>query len=100
MMLFLKSRDYLSLKILVIPFTTLYQLTKFEAPCYSTFPNSLITIVQCPNSQKAITLKNKITFFKKFHQEMYSPSSISWPILRLLPVIILLDCFITSFHTM
>ena len=41
----------------------LYQLTKFEAPSYNSFWDILVTSFQCQNLQRAITWKNKITFF-------------------------------------
>ena len=34
---------------------SVYQLTKFEAPSFNHFRNSLITSFHCPNSQKAKT---------------------------------------------
>ena len=40
------------------------QLTMFEAASYNNFLDILITSFQCPNLQRAITGKNKITFFK------------------------------------
>ena len=38
--------------------------------------------------QRAITLKNKITFFKKSHQVIYSLFSISCPSLKVLAVLV------------
>ena len=43
---------------------------------------------QCPNLQRAITLKNKITFLLNFHQIIYSSSSSNWSCLKLLDTII------------
>ena len=66
MVLFSKTRVILSLKLkLALPLTILYQLATFEAPSYNHFRNSLITIFQCPNSKRAITLKNNNNFFSK-----------------------------------
>ena len=48
----------------------------------------MITNFQSPNLQREIIEKNKITFFLNFHQLIYSSSSISWPSLKLLAVII------------
>ena len=41
----------------------LYQLTKFEAPSYTSFRDIMITNFQSPNLQRDIMRKNKITFF-------------------------------------
>ena len=46
-------------------FIIFYQMTIFEAASYNNFRDILITSFQCPNLQRAITRKNKITFFKK-----------------------------------
>ena len=91
MVLIFKTRFILSLKLKVaIPFTILYQLTKFEAPSYNDFRNSLISIFQCPNSQRVITIKNLINLF---HKVIYLLSSISWPSLRL-PDVIFFEIFL------
>ena len=65
----------------------LYQLSKFEAPsCYS-FRDIMITNFQSLNLQREIIRKNK-KLFLNFHQLIYSSSSISWPSLKLLAVIV------------
>ena len=62
-----------------------YQLTKFEATCCNSFWDILTTSFQCQNLPRVITRKN---FFFYFHQVIYSLSSISWPSLKLLAVIV------------
>ena len=82
---------FLSCHWIFIALHIVYQLTKFEAPSFNHFRNSLITSFQCPNSQKA-----------KTHPLEISPGykSITWPSLRVLAVIVFLDTgiFTTSFQ--
>ena len=46
------------------------------------------TKFQSPNLQREIILKKINNFFFNFHQLIYSSSSISWPSLKLLAVIV------------
>ena len=52
---------------------------------YNNFPDILMTSFYCQNLQRAITKK---TTFLNFHQVIYSLSSISWPSLKLLAVVV------------
>ena len=62
----------------------LYQLTKFEATSCKKKWDILITSIQCQNLQMAITRKKT---FKKMHKVLCLASSVNWPCLKLLAII-------------
>ena len=69
--------------------TILYQLTKSQVTSCKSFQNIFIKSFRCQNLQRAITRKNIYIFFN-FHQVIVdSLSSISWPSLKLLAIIVL-----------
>ena len=57
-----KTKVIFSLNVPAILLIILYQLTRFEAPNFIDFQGILITSLQCPNLQRAITRTNRISF--------------------------------------